>query len=217
MQKSPLRSGLSGQYPHPGLYRSLAPGRAAASGRHHRRRQFVAFDLRPRLPAGIAVRRLLHSGHQERTGRHRQTRTFRRRLETRTRRRGVPHRTAQRPQSRRDRQRPGRTGLRQRPCENGLRSQDIRSPAQGGRRTGLRHSRIPSAQTAHRGARDRRSRAARRGDRNRCHRGPHRHRRFAARRGGVRRRIHRLRRGTSPLHGHSGREPQRRGFGQRIP
>ena len=99
----------------------------------------------------------------------------------------------------------------------GYEREDLRGAAQGGRRAGLRHPRVPPPEGADRGARDRSGRAAGRRDRDRRDRGPHRDDRLAAGRGGLRRRIHRLGRRAAPLHGHPGREPQRRGLGQRIP
>ena len=163
------------------------------------------------------MRGLVHPRHQGRTGGHRQAGTLRRRLETRTRCRGESNSRPQRPQGGRYRQRPRRTGLRQRPGTHGLRREDLRGAARGGRRAGLRHPGIPPAEAAGRGPRNRGREGLRRGDRNRRHRGPHGDDRLTAGRRGLRCRLHRLGGRAAALHGHPGREPQRRGLGQRVP
>ena len=162
------------------------------------------------------MRGCLHLGHQGRAGGHRQAGTVRRRLEAGagTCRRGAA--APQRPSGSCGRQRPGRAGMRERLGQDGLRGEDFRGAAQGGRGAGLRHSGVPPAERADRGARNRRGAATGRGDRDRRDRGAYPDGRCAARRGGVRRRVHRFGRRTAALHGHSGREPERRGLGQRI-
>ena len=192
--------------------------RCGGGCRRDRPRQFAAVDLRPRLPAGDAVRRGLRARHQGRAGGCGQARTVRGRLEHRpcgAARRGVAG--AQRPSGGCRGERACGSGLCERLGQDGLRSEDFRGVAQGGRGAGLRHSGVPTAQAEDRRARGRGREAAGRRDRDRRDRRAHGDGRFAARRGGIRRRVHRFGCRSAAFHGDRGREPERGGLGQRIP
>ncbi len=161
--------------------------------------QQPAGHLRPRLPAGIAVRRELppEEGLGRRRG-HRQPRALRlRRRAPQGRRRCPQAPPADGPQGRRRRGRTGRTDRGRRDGPGRARRDGLRGPPRRGRCPRLRHSRIPPAQE-HPRRRGRLPRASRRRVPHELHRRQDRdHRRSAGRR--LRGLLHRDRCGPAQL------------------
>ena len=184
------------------------------------RGQFAAVGVRARLPAGEPVRRLVHPGHQGRAGR-RWASSERFVGDWSTANGGA----AVAPAAARNGRKVAVVGSG--PAGSGLRHADLAKMGYEVKIFEALHKvggvlvygipGVPPAEGADRGPRDREVRTAGRRDRDRRDRRPHRDDRFAAGRRRLRGRIHRLGRRTAPLHGHPGREPQRRGLGQRIP
>ncbi|MCK7478581.1 MAG: hypothetical protein M0C28_15245 [Candidatus Moduliflexus flocculans] len=120
-------------------------------------------------------------------------------------------------QGRRRRRGPGRPDRGRRAGPARARGDGLRGPPRGRRRPRLRHPRVPPAQEHRR----RRGRTTSSGWASSSAMnfvvGRTRDRRRPASPRGLRRRLHRHRRRPAQLHGHPGREPGRRLFGQRVP
>ena len=179
LQESALRRGMSSRRKDSAVHRAAQIGRHSRCSRRHRRRLVAAEHLRSRMPAGDAVRGVVHTRHQGRTCRNRQTRTFRRRLATRQRSCvGGSDREERSPRSRR-RKRTVVARMCKRPRQVGLRRNGIRGSARTWRSTRIRHTRIPSAQTNDCSRRNRCGTETGRQVRDRRNRRTHRNRRFA--------------------------------------
>ncbi len=200
----------------PGFIKLIAEGEFIEAALQAQGDERPARRLRPGLSAGGPVREGLHPREEGRARGHRPPGAVRRRLRAAGGQDRHPRAgEAQREKGRRRRRRSRGAHDRRRSGQAGLRRDDLRGPAQGGRRAGLRDPRVPTAQgdrgggggvSAETGREDRderRHRPAQDGGR--------------ALRGGVRRGLPRGRRRRPGLHEHPRREPERHLFGQRVP
>ncbi len=138
---------LPGLHRHPALHPPPAGARRRRRVGCHQRGQPVPVGLRPRLPAGVAVRGPVRDRPQARARGHRAARAVRGRSRRCRPSRG---RRADRQAGRRRRLRPGRPGVRRRPRPQGCRGHGVRSPARRRRGAPLRHPLVPPAARDHR-------------------------------------------------------------------
>ncbi len=219
VQEPHVRAGLPGQHPHQGLHRRDHRRRPSSRRRRAQGAQRASRRVRARVPARGAVRGGVRAGQEGRAGRDRASRALSGRLRPDLRPRAqvrAGDSPAERQALRGGGIRSGRARVRRRAGASRPRGHRARVAACARRGAHLRHPRVPAAQVGRRG-RDRGARDDGRRHRMRPGGGLHRHRRRAHDRGGLRRGLHRQRGRPAGVHGHPGREPQRRLLGERVP
>ncbi len=204
-----LHQGLPGQHQYSEVHRGDQRQGFARRLRRHHRQQPSGVGVRPRLPAGDAMRRRLHGRRDPRAGGDRPPRTLRRRHRHPGEMVERPLHRADRLQDRHRRLGTCRHGLRRRHGQGWLRRHRVRGLPPGRRRSQIRHPRLPAAQFDRRRG-DRESAQARRQVRVQHAGRPPVHHRADARRARLRCRVHRHRRRLSLELGHSRRLAQRR-------
>ena len=152
VRQADLHRRLPGVDRHPALHPPPAGARPRRRARGHLRVEHLPVDLRPRLPAGVAVRGAVHHRQEDGVGRHRPARALRRRQ-----RAGRPRRCRRRspPSDKLGKvaivgSGPAGLAVRRRPGALRRRRHRLRGAARGGRRAPLRHPVLPPAARHHR-------------------------------------------------------------------